>query len=106
MLLPPPDPIPVLANAVLSANCFGLSATTRDGSTAYLAIVDERGNVLEMGDHIAKASWYLMLQAWQNFLEGMGHIKNLTPTAPITSRHVDKEFFMTIKRIPPLPRRR
>lgn len=101
MLLPSPDPIPPLANAVLSANCFGLNAATRDGDIAYLAIVDEQGKVLEAGDHVARASWLLMLIALQNFLEGMGHIKNLTPTAPVESRQVDKEFFMTVKRILP-----
>lgn len=75
MLLTDEKDIPALANAILSANCFGISAATKDGRPARLAIVDENDQVLEAGEHVAKAAWYLMINARNNFLEGSGHLR-------------------------------
>ncbi|GAB3550892.1 hypothetical protein GCM10027343_34440 [Noviherbaspirillum agri] len=70
MLIPSDEPVPTLEHAILSANCFGLSATTMLGQRAYFAVVDENGQVLDMGDHVAQAAWLLMVEAWRNFLIG------------------------------------
>lgn len=90
--------IPPLSNAVLSANCFGLYAETKDRRKAHLAIVDERGNVLEMGDHVEQAAWGLMLNARNNFLMGIGHLKVFGPYAPPRESIINKEFFMMMSR--------
>jgi hypothetical protein len=90
--------IPPLPNALLSANCFGLYAETKDRRKAHLAIVDERGNVLEMGDHVEQAAWGLMLKARNNFLMGLGHLKVFGPCAPTRHRIINKDFFMLMKR--------
>lgn len=81
MMLPETAPVPELANAALFANCFGITATTKDGTPALLAVVDEQGNILESGPHVARAAWLIMLRAWNNFLEGKGHLKVRIPSA-------------------------
>lgn len=89
---------PPLRNAVLSANCFGLYVETKNQRKAYLAIVDERGNVLEMGDHVEQAAWILMLQARNNFLMGLGHQRAFGPSAPPRHRIINKNFFSQMVR--------
>lgn len=79
MLLIEEADIPALENAEISANCFGLAVSAKDGKPAKLAIVDESGAVLESGEAVAKAAWMLMLLARRNFLEGLGHVRVFWP---------------------------
>lgn len=65
-----------LEHAELSAVCFeGISASTRDGRRASLAIVDEAGNVIEAGPEVAREAWNVMVACWKQFLAGEGHIR-------------------------------
>lgn len=79
MLILDPNDIPALPNAKLTATSAGITAETRDGRKARLAIVDEAGAVLEAGDDVEKAAWLLMLLARRNFLEGNGHVRVYRP---------------------------
>ena len=52
----------------------GLSATTKDGKPARLAIIDEDGNVIDAGIAVAREAWRIALTAHTNFLRGSGHL--------------------------------
>lgn len=75
MLIIDPHEIPVIPHAELSATCAGIQARTKDGRPAFLAIVDQHGNVLASGANVERAAWLLMCLAQRNFLEGKGHIR-------------------------------
>lgn len=65
-----------LYNAVLNAVAHeGITATTRDGKPARLAVVDDYGNVLEVGDTVAAAAWRVVVECYENLLIGKGHIR-------------------------------
>lgn len=65
-----------LKNAVISAVSFeGLTATTRDGKPARIAIIDSDGNVIEAGNAVAKEAWNVTLASYKNFLIGKGHLR-------------------------------
>lgn len=65
-----------LEHADLSAVCYeGITVSTREGRPAALAIVDEDGNVLEVGPQVARAAWGVMVACWKQFLAGEGHIR-------------------------------
>lgn len=98
MMLTSETPIPPIGNATLSANCFGLSVSTKEGKKAHLAIVDEQGEVLEMGEDVRVAVWLLMLNARNNFLEGLGHLRVLAPAPDPSRPRINKQFFMDATR--------
>lgn len=52
----------------------GLTATTRDGKPARLAIIDEDGNVIDSGIAVAREAWKVALAVHTNFLRGSGHL--------------------------------
>ncbi|NKJ23768.1 hypothetical protein [Dyella sp. SG609] len=65
-----------LTQAVLTAVCFeGLSAETREGRKATLAIIDENGKVIERGPAVAQEAWNVTLACYKNFLVGQGHLR-------------------------------
>ena len=65
-----------LTQAALTAVCFeGLSAETREGQKAMLAIIDENGKIIEGGPAVAREAWNVMLACYKNFLVGQGHLR-------------------------------
>ncbi|TVO53822.1 hypothetical protein [Denitromonas halophila] len=69
-------PPPELQHATLTATAHGgLTATTRDGKPAALAVIDSDGNIIETGPQIGLAIWLLTAKAYGNFMAGKGYIK-------------------------------
>lgn len=78
-------PNPHLTTACISATVStGFTATTADGKQARLAIVDEDGNVIEVGDHVAWAAWRVCVEVQENFWQGQGHL--IVHTGPPTEQ--------------------
>jgi hypothetical protein len=68
--------IGTLKNSVISAVVHeGLTVTTRDGKPAKLAIIDESGNVVEMGEDVAREAWNVSIASFMKLLEGVGHLR-------------------------------
>ena len=64
-----------LKNAQLAGTIYGgLTATTKDGKPARLAIIDEDGNVIDAGIAVAREAWRIALTVHINFLRGHGHL--------------------------------
>lgn len=53
----------------------GLSATDAQGAPASLAIVDSAGRVLASGPAVAAAAWEVSVEAYRNYLIGLGHLR-------------------------------
>lgn len=83
----PTDALNTLTNSALSGVVFeGLTATTRDGRPARLAIIDEAGNVLDAGPQVARACWAVMRAVHDNYLQAQGHLRVLTqPTGGVVT---------------------
>lgn len=65
-----------LRSATISGVCHeGLTVKTRDGDQAFLAVVDESGNILESGPSVAREVWNVTLAVYKNFLLGKGHLR-------------------------------
>lgn len=65
-----------LAHAAITAVCYeGLSAETREGQKAVLAIIDENGKVIEAGPAVAREAWNVTLACYKQFLAGQGHLR-------------------------------
>jgi hypothetical protein len=65
-----------LASSMISATISqGFSAQTRDGRPAQLAIIDEFGNVIEIGDQVAREAFNVAVASYKNFLKGQGHLR-------------------------------
>lgn len=77
-----------LANAVISGVTYrGLTVTTRDGRPARLAILDEHGNVIDVGDDVACECWNVAIACHRNFLIGQGHlVVHTSPTGLVTGK--------------------
>ncbi|VWB96633.1 hypothetical protein BPS26883_04674 [Burkholderia pseudomultivorans] len=67
-----------LSSAITAISYEGLSIATPTGETATLAVVDEKGNVIEKGPAVARAVWDVAIAAYRNFLTGTGHLRVLT----------------------------
>lgn len=68
-----------LPGAVLSAVAHeGLTATTPEGKPARLAVLDEDGRVLEVGDAVAREAMAVAIKCYRNFLQGQGYLKVTT----------------------------
>lgn len=68
-------PNPQLVNAVISANVStGFRPATRDGKPLHMALVDEAGSIIEVGDDVALAAWRVCIEVQENFWEGQGHL--------------------------------
>ena len=71
--LPPPIPA---TNSDLSAVAHqGLKVITPDGKPGQLAVIDEAGNVVESGPHIAEAVWGVVITSYRQFMIGKGHLR-------------------------------
>ena len=53
----------------------GLSIKTADGKAARLAIVDDAGKVVEIGDQVAREAFNVAIASYKNFLKGQGHLR-------------------------------
>jgi hypothetical protein len=74
-------PNPILEGATISATVStGFKATGPDGIPARIAIVDEQGNILAIGNDVAWAAWRVCVEVQENFWEGQGHL--VVHTAP------------------------
>lgn len=70
-----PGPTDTLQHAQLTGAIYnGLTATTRDGKPARLAIIDEEGTIIESGLAVAREAWRVAIQVHTNFLRGTGHL--------------------------------
>jgi len=68
-------PNPQLQAARISATAStGFSCSTAEGKPARLAIVDDAGNVIEVGADVAWAAWRVCIEVQENYWEGMGHL--------------------------------
>jgi hypothetical protein len=75
-------PAPDLDNSQVAAQAHtGLQITTADGRLARLAIIDEAGNVLDVGQPVADACWQAAVTSYRNMLIGQGHIRVLSKPA-------------------------
>lgn len=64
-----------LEHARISANInTGYQLTTADGRPARLAIVDVDGNIIEVGETVAKEAWNVCIAVQKNFWIGQGHL--------------------------------
>lgn len=78
-----------LEHGHISANVSsGYKFTTSDGRPARLAIVDDDGNVVEVGDSVAKEAWNVCVAVIKNFKIGQGHIvvHSSPPGAELSAR--------------------
>jgi hypothetical protein len=73
------DEAPPLKNSILHSNLNTLKATTRDGKPARIAIIDEDGNILDVGQHVADAVRIVTVASYNNFLRGKGHLVSRNP---------------------------
>jgi hypothetical protein len=70
-----PGPTDTLQHAHLTGSIWqGLTASTRDGKPARLAIIDDAGNVIEAGATVARECWNVVLQVHRNYLQDQGHL--------------------------------
>lgn len=68
-------PNPQLQASRISATIStGFTVATVDGKPARLAIVDESGQVIEVGEPVAWAAWRACIAAQENFWQGEGHL--------------------------------
>lgn len=72
---PSPTPTDTLQNSQIVGTIYsGLTATTRDGKPARIAIIDDDGTVIESGRAVAREIWMVALKVHTNFLRGTGHL--------------------------------
>lgn len=68
-------PNPTITGASLKATVStGFTFTSADGKPARMAIVDEHGNILAVGDDVSWAAWRVCVEVQENFWEGQGHL--------------------------------
>lgn len=68
-------PNPTIDGARLKATVStGFTVTSPDGKPARMAIVDELGNILAVGDDVSWAAWRVCVEVQENFWEGQGHL--------------------------------
>ncbi len=61
----------------------GLSVQTADGRPARLAVVDQDGRVIAVGQEIAAAAFDAAVKSYRNFLIGNGHLRILSKPVPM-----------------------
>lgn len=84
-----PSPTNTLQQAQLTGSIWqGLTASTRDGKPAQIAIIDDAGNVIESGASVARECWNIVLQVHRNYLQDQGHL--VVHSAPPGLPHSEK----------------
>lgn len=69
------------SRAILHHSCVSAviweryTITTADGKPATLAVVDERGNVLDIGPEVQQEVWDLAILAYRKYLVGKGYLR-------------------------------
>lgn len=64
---------------IISALSYeGLTAVTADGKPARFALIDEDGKVIAAGKEVAEAAFTTSIQAYRDFLQGLGHLRVYT----------------------------
>ncbi|AZC37078.1 hypothetical protein [Pseudomonas chlororaphis] len=82
-------PNPIIDGACLKATVStGFTATGPKGQAARMAIVDEHGNILAVGEDVAWAAWRVCVEVQENFWEGQGHL--VVHTSPPCRGHSKK----------------
>lgn len=77
-----------LPNAIISGVSHeGFTCSTRDGKKLRLALVDDDGKVVDIGQQVAQEAWNVCIQVQHNFWIGQGHLRVLSKPLPLT---VDK----------------
>lgn len=61
----------------------GFTCSTRDGKKLRMALVDEEGNVVDAGQHVAQEAWNVCIQVQHNFWIGQGHMRVLSKPIPM-----------------------
>ncbi|WP_233866771.1 hypothetical protein [Paraburkholderia adhaesiva] len=71
-----PESAPVLKHSTVTALMWErYRITSEDGKPATLAIIDEKGNVLDAGPEVARELWELALLAYRQYLSGEGLLR-------------------------------
>jgi hypothetical protein len=65
----------------------GLEVVTANGNRAVLAVLDNNGNVVEAGEHVAETAWEAILAIYRNFLQGNGFMTVKMAPSAINSCH-------------------
>lgn len=60
----------------------GFTCTTRDGKKLRMALVDDDGNIVDAGHHVAQEAWNVCIQVQHNFWIGQGHMRVLSKPIP------------------------
>jgi hypothetical protein len=78
---------PVLHHSIVAArNWERFTITDEGGRPATLAIIDERGKVLDSGPEVAQEVWELAVLAYQKYLVGEGHMRVITGPDGLTEQ--------------------
>ncbi|MDF0501573.1 hypothetical protein POK33_12675 [Burkholderia cenocepacia] len=67
-----------IASTISAVSFQGLSIITPDGRPATLAVVDQNGNVVDIGPPVMRAVWDIAIRSYRNFLIGNGHLRVLS----------------------------
>jgi len=62
------------ASSISGTVSTGFKTVTAAGRPARLAIIDEHGNIVEVGDAVAWAAWRVCVEVQENFWQGQGHL--------------------------------
>ncbi|RJG06274.1 hypothetical protein D3870_09840 [Noviherbaspirillum cavernae] len=87
------SPTNTLEHAIVSGVSHeGLTIKLKDGRSARLAIIDDRDNIIEVGEAVAKEAWNVTLAVYKNFLIGQGHLRVFSspPGLPIPHAKIAK----------------
>ena len=68
-----------LQHAVVSGAVHeGITVKTRDGRRAWLAVIDDDGQIIESGPAVEREVWMVAVQVYRNFWRGQGHLRVLS----------------------------
>ncbi|MDT3749777.1 hypothetical protein [Pseudomonas kurunegalensis] len=75
-----------LSTAIISGVSHeGFTCTARDGRRLRMALVDDDGNIVEVGQHVAQEAWNVCIQVQHNFWIGQGYMRVLSKPIPFKS---------------------
>ena len=69
------QPVGTIAGVVISAVSHEGLTVTVNGKPARLAILTEDGQVIAVGDQVAREAEAVALNCYRNFLKGQGHLR-------------------------------
>lgn len=64
----------------------GLTVHTVDGKRARLAVIDENGQIVAADDDVARQAWNAAINAYRQFMIGMGHIRVHTKPTGVSTK--------------------